>query len=564
MNTQHCLRGSLAAWIVVVAFSALTPPVAKAQEELPGVFGEIIDVRVVNVEVVVTDKSGLRVSGLQPGDFRVLVDKKQVPVDYFTEVVGGAAVAPEAAVAGAPATGLPSLTPGEPVGTSYLLFIDDFFSIARDRDQVLDALVEDLPLLGPNDRMAIVGYNGKRLEMLTSWSDSGPALERALKQASRRPALGLQRLAEFRNFRGDRSTLDAQRLLTSRRTNQIDIEEEYYARQLADQVDRSVEAAAATLRSFASPPGRKVMLLLSGGWPFQPIEYATADVGELIFDRYIQGGPDLFRHLTDTANRLGYTLYPVDVPGQQVGGTDVEDIGLTQADSEIGDSSQIPFAGLNFKREQEVHASLGFIARETGGRALLNSARLDSLPRVVEDTRSYYWLGITPTWQGDDGVHKIEVEVLRPGLKVRSRESFQDLSRRTEVTMMVESSLLFGNAPSSNTLQVEFGKPKRAGRGKVQVPMTVVLNTDQIAVLPYGSGYAAQVELRIAAVDEDGGRSEIPVIPLQLVSEQPLPPGQELRYTHSVTLRKGPQELIVAVYDPASGNLLSSLEKVRF
>ncbi|MCB1054580.1 MAG: VWA domain-containing protein [Acidobacteria bacterium] len=562
MNVQLSLRRATSAVAMVCSMLPLVS--AQAQEELPGVFGEILDVRVVNLEVVVTDKDGLRVSGLEPGDFRILVDKQPVSVDYFTEVVGGAAVAAQAAGDGPATAGLPSLTPGEPVGTSYLLFIDDFFSIPRDRDQVLDALREDLPLLGPGDRMAIVAFDGKRLDMVSTWSDSTPALERALKEAERRPAHGLQRVAEFRNFRADTSSLSSGRVLTTRAGNRLDIEEEYYARQLADQVGRSVEAAAATLRSFASPPGRKVMLLLSGGWPFQPTEYATADVGELIFDRYIDGGPDLFRTLTDTANRLGYTLYPVDVPGQQVEGTDPEDIGLTQDDSLIGDSSQIPATGLNFKREQELHTALGFIARETGGRPLINSTRLDSLPRVVEDTRSYYWLGFTPTWQGDDKIHDIKVEVTKPGLKVRSRESFQDLSRRTEVTNMVESALLFGNAPSANTLRVELGQAKRAGRGKVQVPMTVIVNTDQIAVLPYGDGYAAQLELRIAAVDQEGGRSPIPVIPLQLVSEQPLPPGQELRYTHEVTLRKGPQELIVAVYDPASGNLLSSLEKVRF
>src|SRR5688572_6141379 len=40
-------------------------------------FGEVIDVRVVNVEVVVTDREGKRVTGLQPGDFRLRVDGEE-------------------------------------------------------------------------------------------------------------------------------------------------------------------------------------------------------------------------------------------------------------------------------------------------------------------------------------------------------------------------------------------------------------------------------------------------------------------------------------------------------
>jgi len=45
------------------------------------IFGETIDVRVVNVEVVVTDGSGNRVNGLKPADFHLKVDGKEVTPD---------------------------------------------------------------------------------------------------------------------------------------------------------------------------------------------------------------------------------------------------------------------------------------------------------------------------------------------------------------------------------------------------------------------------------------------------------------------------------------------------
>jgi hypothetical protein len=49
---------------------------------------------VVNLEVVVTDRDGLPVTGLTAGDFRLLVDGGETPIRYFTEVRGGDAVAP--------------------------------------------------------------------------------------------------------------------------------------------------------------------------------------------------------------------------------------------------------------------------------------------------------------------------------------------------------------------------------------------------------------------------------------------------------------------------------------
>ena len=42
-----------------------------------------------DVEVVVTDRDGARVRGLGPEDFALTVDGDAVPIEFFTEVVGG-------------------------------------------------------------------------------------------------------------------------------------------------------------------------------------------------------------------------------------------------------------------------------------------------------------------------------------------------------------------------------------------------------------------------------------------------------------------------------------------
>ncbi|MCE2559768.1 MAG: hypothetical protein J4F98_14525 [Acidobacteria bacterium] len=118
------------------------------QEELPEVFSEVIDVRVVNVEVVVTDRQGNRVQGLEASDFELLVDGQPTPITYFTEIEDGLA---RDGTAG-DLSGVPSLDANAPVATNFLIFIDDLFSIERDRNRVLDVLVEDLGELGPADR----------------------------------------------------------------------------------------------------------------------------------------------------------------------------------------------------------------------------------------------------------------------------------------------------------------------------------------------------------------------------------------------------------------------------
>jgi hypothetical protein len=98
----------------------------RAQEPVSGnVFGESIDVRVVNVEAVVTDGKGERVRGLSAADFRLLVDGREVPVEYFTEVEEGKAAAPAQGAPGTTAGPQAPVAAGEEVGRSYLVYVDD-------------------------------------------------------------------------------------------------------------------------------------------------------------------------------------------------------------------------------------------------------------------------------------------------------------------------------------------------------------------------------------------------------------------------------------------------------
>ncbi|MDX1503747.1 MAG: VWA domain-containing protein [Thermoanaerobaculia bacterium] len=535
---------------VALATLACLPASAQDPGPLPGIFGEVLDVRVVNLEVVVTDRDGLAVRGLGPADFVLRVDGEPVPIDYFSEVQGGVAVARDG---GGQVPEIGELAPGEPVGTSYLFFIDDFFSVPNDRNRVIDGVIEDLGLLGPEDRMAVVAYDGDRLEMLSTWSQSREELARVLKNARLRPSYGLRRAVERRQLNIDDAASIGSLLgdgVQSRPTvrTQLTPEERFYVQQLSEQLDRIVAAASATLRSFAKPPGRKVMLLMSGGWPYLPTDFLLQDFERVILDREGLEGDDLYRRLVDTANLLGYTLYPVDAPGLD---RDLADAALLNPRTGTGAADRMI-------REQELHYTLQYLAEETGGRALLNAGRDDAFAAAVGDTRSYYWIGFTPRRAWDDRRHRVEVEMASQAYRVRSREGFLDSSRGREVTMAVESALLFGNTVGQGQIGVTLGEPRKAGRRRMEVPIEVLIPLDQVTVVPVGEKWASQLELRIAVRDEEGRRAEIPVVPLELEASGPPEPGQYGRYQTKLRLRRMAHEAVVAVYDPASGSILSS------
>ncbi len=544
-------------WLAVALLTI--PIVARAEpEQVPG-FGEIVDVRVINLEVVVTDR-GDRVKGLELDDFQLLVDGEEVPVEYFSEVREGWAVEGNES---ADAFAMPALEPGEAVGTKYLVFVDDFFAIPSYRDRVLGQLAEQLPLLGADDRMAIVAFDGEEVEMLSSWTRSLAELGAALDQATKRRAYGLQRLSEQRqfdtterfrgrSFRGTRFSSTAFRGRRSGGLLTLDELERQRAREVALQVEQVADAATSALRAFARPEGRKVMLLLSGGWP-SSISSWVAGTFEPVLDDGSLNDWEPFAALAETANRLGYTLYPVDING-------IENNGFGSA--ELGNVAESTLlAEQNSNREQLEEDSLIELAVATGGQALLDGARSTALERVVEDTRSYYWLGFTPDWKEDDANRDVKVEVRRKGINVRTREGFSDLSRESEVTMLVESAQLF-DLPllGDGSLTVSFGEPTGAGFKKVLLPLRLEIPVDSITLLGIGGKAAAELEIRVAATDAHGDRADVSVIPIVLSGT---PASSQVAVLETqLKLRRQPHRLLISLYDPTSGNMFSKRVEV--
>ena len=570
-----------AGWVVLMACVLSIP--AWAQEE-PSIFGEEIDVRVINVEVVVTDGKGNRVTDLKPGDFRLKVDGKAVPIEYFTEIQEGQAVAapapetPETVAAG------PAVEPGAPVGTHYLVFVDDYFLIASRRNDVLRSLQKDLAGLGPGDRMSILAWDGGRLSRLADWTGSREELAKAFDQAMARPTRGQDRVVEheqlLRNVAFTTGSNDVGDILGKSsgpgQGSMMSLEELAYGVGLARQIGGAVSAVVSAMRSSAAPSGRKVLLLLGGGWPFS-IQSYIRNGKSVVLSHELPSGEELFGPLARTANLLGYTIYPVDVPGVTSVAADAREnpmegrgsviMGSTMG-SGAGAQSQgeMPSQLTDFKSlvEQELQGSLEFLAKETGGKALLNSNRTLALAKVQSDTRSYYWLGFSPGWKRNDKSHRIKVEALRPGLTVRARRDFLDLSKQAEVAMRLESALVFGGGiASAESLALRVGAPVPAKKVKgkamgVEIPVTLGIPVSAMTVLPAGDKYATELELRFAATDERGNQSDIPSVPVKLSSSQPPPAGGIVRYETKVLLNGKATRLVAAVYDRVSGKIAAA------
>jgi len=330
---------------------------------------------------------------------------------------------------------------------------------------------------------------------------------------------------------------------------------------------RSVMAAAGTVRSFASAPGRKVMLLLIDGWATPYSSWALgsrfpAARADVTLDR-------LYGPLVQAANQVGYSLYPVDLPGPR---PDV----LTSFGFGNPDGSPAGPVGNSTDRyvvanggwytdsfERRFHGLLRFLADETGGLPMINSFSNRALATTAEDMRSWYWLGFEPPRNEDDQLHEIHVRLpAYPGLRVRTRQNYLDMSRSTEVSMLVEGALLLGGSPGTSALQVSFGTPRKAGFRKLFVPMKVTVPLDGVLLLPVNGQWRNELEFRFRLMDGFGDMATPPVARLHLVIPTEPMPGDFVSFETNLLIRKRKHRYVAAVRDPLTGGILSARGEV--
>jgi len=504
---------------------------AAIDDEKPSVPSDLtltFEVRMITVEAQVTDKQGNPVTGLTRDDFLLLVDDRQVNIDHFSErdILLGESSGEEAESSDAEA--LPAISSVDtdslrdaPLykGTSYLVFLDDYFTTRYYRRPIIEKMIEDLAYLGPDDRMAIVRYNGRQLEVVADWSGDRADLEQSFETALKMKTGELVR--------------------ESRLKVTANVEARYRA--LTDQVDRTARAVAIAMRSFSNSAGRKMLLLVSNGWG-SPNVTVPLDVPSA----WASGRPRGFaiETVVDAANQIGYTVYPMV---------------LTQPTLPVNAEDRAPASSADLFNDTQAYHKLvnafDRIAYDTGGRLIPRAfVQKEPLRTVVNDAASYYVLGFQSTSEVA-GRHKIRVRLTRPDLTVRHRRNFRLLNSKDQAEMALEASLLLGS--SGPGLDISLGEPGRHKMRQVKVPIQVKIPMDWVTMLPLGDDhYACKLELRISAEDDHGNRADIAMVPVTLQGGPP-PEGSYTSYEAELLLRRREQRLVFSLLDTGSGETLT-------
>ena len=198
----------------------------------------------------------------------------------------------------------------------------------------------------------------------------------------------------------------------------------------------SLSTADYVIDSMKELPGRKTMVLISGGIPI----FETNAAGSLFSNVTY-----LINQLTDRAARSGVVINTMDprglkaspgvasfdtTPGRSaLGGPADPSFGRGGSSAGRADLSGMlpggddPF-GASLSGAEE-HVSLATLSDRTGGVSVVNTNNFrEGLERALSRSAGYYILAYSPSEKFDNKFRKIEVKVKRDGLKVYAHQGY--------------------------------------------------------------------------------------------------------------------------------------------
>lgn len=512
---------------------------------------ESIEVRITNVEVVVTDRSGRPVHGLTREDFELFENGKTQPITNFYEVRGTEVQAADAAAAEEP------VVSEELRQRKIIIFIDNTSLDPHRRNTALREISDALhSLLRPGDD-AMVALWDRRLKVLQPFTTDAALIRRAVDSTVTATG-GASLIASDRN----RVISTAQDLLASARQTRgrgRSLADAYresisIARGFADTLYASTRGLLGGLRQMITTlsglEGRKILIMVGGELQQRP----GLDLLEQVNAIYAPTGValpgmmtmDLDRNLTPEIDKViraaagsGVTLYMIDAADRNTRG------GVQATGQED------PFA--EFLANTGTWLTMGQLADATGGRAVSGTSTYKAVLADLErDLGSYYSLGYRTTTEA--GMRSLRVSVRRPGLNVRSRRFVAHKTAHAQMEDRVVSNVFHRRGEGDFAVRLQASQPKREGRN-FRVDLTIEFPAS-LTYLPDGDSLTGEFGVYIVVASRDGALSPVSstVKPVKFpAADGAAITARPFQFTTTVIVRPGEQMASVAVVDRVDG-----------
>jgi VWFA-related protein len=549
--------------VLTTAALALSPAISQVPAQKPETpaagFVARDTVSVTNLDVVVTDGKGNRVTGLKKEDFVVIEDNLEQLITNFFAVEQGRIALPaeEASPAPVPAPA-PAAAPAAVSAprTRIVIFVDNLHIAPFNRNRILRS-VETFVRENVKDNVEgmIVAWN-RSLKIRRKFTNDGRDLSDVLRQIEEESALGQQTLSDRRDV--------IQAIDDSTSVDQAAGRVRSYCQSIDNDLNFTIDAMKTTVDQLAGVDGRKILIHVSDGLPQSP----GAELWKYISDKYRDSSStntSLFEFdrttkylsVIQAANASGVSIYTIDASGLSV-------------DSNVSAENKSQSQRIDtFIERNNLQSMLSLMSEETGGEAILNrNDVLASLKNIEKDYTSYYSLGYRSVRSGLDRPHKVEVKLSKKmkGFTVRARRSYLEKGVETKVREAVTSALFFPRDDNPLAVGLEIGKAAPADRDNFAVPLVIRIPYARLAMLPEGSKVRGRVVFYFVVIDSGGKQSELTTQPVPIdvdAKRFEALARKDFIYDVKLIMIPGGQKLSIAVRDDIT-NATSYLQRSVF
>jgi VWFA-related protein len=537
--------------ISIVLMAALTAgPLAAQQKNPPAAetpkLSESIDVRVIGIDVVVTDKKGNPVTGLTKDDFQVFENGVEKPISNFYEIEGKTA----AQVVVVPTPGAPAAPPKEEINEQLrrriILYIDNLSLAPFNRNRVFKQMKDFVKdVMRPGDEAMVATYN-RSLKVRVPFTRDAVQIQQTLDAIAGESALGTTNRSEFKD-------------VTSRINDAQTYEDataiaRAYAQSVEHDLRQSVESISGLLTTLAGVEGKKILVLTTEGFQIQPGREAFILIDEVARQKGWQSSSmleamgfndnSLIESIARTANANSITIYPIHAGGLAAGNE-----GMT-ADNQQATSYNVTSAATSNTTE-----SLQLMAEMTGG---LVTARTNNFAgafkNIIRDLDSYYSLGYRAGTERVDRQRELEVRVKNRNLRVRNRQTFVEKSTFQEMSDRVIANLLYKTKANDLGIRVKVDSPVPAN-DLFRVPIEIHIPIDNLTLLQQGEAYMGGFSIYVVVGNKDGDMSDVSRKSHQItipVANFANSKGKYYTYTLDLMCERGLNKISVGVVDDVS------------
>jgi len=513
-------------------------------------FGSV-EVQLVNLDVVVTDRSGRPVPGLRADDFELRVDGRPIELRHFYAPPASVETKSSEARLPAPKAGMTTHGQAPPAQarsnrreSALIIYVDNFHLQPAHRTAVLRRLRHFLAdSAGVWDRIMVVSYD-RSVKLRVPFTDDRQAVESALIDLERGNAYGSQYASDRRELLRFIQDHDNPDEVISRIEQQSE--------QIRNDLEFSTEALREFVESLSGLPGRKALLHVSDGMAMDPgadlIAAARAKFGGAIHPLGVTG-PSLgrtYHEIAAIANGAGVTFYMLDAAGLRA---------ATEMDLAIRAPAAAPLADTAYRVNQQ--SPLSLMSDATGGQAILNTNDpVPALHEMARDQQAYYSLAFTPPDGVDERYHRVQVKVKRPGLEVRCRDGYRLRDAAQRLADGVDAMLRYRIESNPLSVVLRSDQGVADGQGTYAVHLAIDLPYDAVTFVPRGVMRAARLEYAVRVRDGEGRESDLvrKSLPLEVPgSDFAAVSGKPLRYRLELRMRSGWHSIGVGVRDSIGG-----------